>query len=105
VGAHRSVSDAIDAAVRPLPRGTGIMGLLSWVVVGGLAGLLAQSLMGGDRSGCLLTVVLGVVGAFIGGFVMSLLGFGGVDGLNLWSIVVATVGALVLLAIGRVVRR
>jgi uncharacterized membrane protein YeaQ/YmgE (transglycosylase-associated protein family) len=81
------------------------MGLLSWIIVGGLAGLLAQALMGGGRSGCLLTVILGVVGAFIGGFVMSLFGFGGVDGFNLWSIVVATVGALVLLAIGRAMRR
>jgi uncharacterized membrane protein YeaQ/YmgE (transglycosylase-associated protein family) len=81
------------------------MGLLSWIVVGGLAGLLAQSLMGGGRSGCLLTVILGVVGAFIGGFVMSLFGFGGVSGLNIWSIVVATVGAVVLLAIARALKR
>jgi uncharacterized membrane protein YeaQ/YmgE (transglycosylase-associated protein family) len=81
------------------------MGLLSWIVVGGLAGLLAQYLIGGGRSGCLLTVLLGVVGAFVGGFVMSLLGFGGVTGLNIWSIVVATVGAVVLLAIARVLRR
>jgi len=81
------------------------MGLLSWVVVGGLAGLLAQYLMGGERSGCLLTVLLGVVGAFIGGFVMSLLGFGGVNGLNIWSIVVATVGAAILLGVARVMRR
>lgn len=80
------------------------MGLLSWVIVGGLAGLLAQSLMGGERSGCLLTVLLGVVGAFVGGFVMSLVGFGDVNGLNIWSIVVATIGAVILLAIGRALR-
>lgn len=81
------------------------MGLLSWIIVGGLAGLLAQYLMGDGRSGCLLTVLLGVVGAFVGGFVMSLFGFGGVNGLNIWSIVVATVGAVVLLAIARALRR
>jgi len=81
------------------------MGLLSWIIVGGLAGLLAQSLMGDGSSGCLLTVLLGVVGAFIGGFVMSLFGFGGVNGLSIWSIVVATVGAVVLLTIARAVRR
>lgn len=81
------------------------MGLLSWIIVGGLAGLLAQSLMGDGRSGCLMAILLGVVGAFIGGFVMSLLGFGGVDGLNVWSIVVATVGAVLLLAIARALRR
>ncbi|MDO8879619.1 MAG: GlsB/YeaQ/YmgE family stress response membrane protein [Coriobacteriia bacterium] len=81
------------------------MGLLSWIIVGGLAGMLAQFLLGQGRAGCLLTIVLGVVGAFIGGFVMSLLGYGGVDGLNVWSIVVATIGAVVLLAIARVLRR
>lgn len=81
------------------------MGLLSWIIVGGLAGLLAQYLAGGERSGCLMTVLLGVVGAFVGGFVMSLFGLGDVNGLNVWSIVVATVGAIVLLLIGRALRR
>ena len=81
------------------------MGLLSWIIVGGLAGLLAQSLMGDGRAGCLMTVLLGVVGAFIGGFVMSLLGYGGVNGISIWSIVVATVGAVVLLAIARALKR
>jgi len=81
------------------------MGLLSWIIVGGLAGLLAQSLMGDGRSGCLMTVLLGVVGAFIGGFVMSLFGFGGVNGISIWSIVVATIGAVVLLAIARALKR
>lgn len=81
------------------------MGLLSWIVVGGLAGLLAQSLMGDGRSGCLLAVLLGVIGAFVGGFVMSLFGFGGVNGLNVWSIVVATAGAVIILAIARALRR
>lgn len=81
------------------------MGLLSWIIVGGLAGLLAQALLGGGRSGCLVTILLGIVGAFIGGFVMSLLGYGGVDGINIWSILVATIGAAILLAIGRALRR
>lgn len=81
------------------------MGLLSWIIVGGLAGLLAQALMGDGRSGCLMTVVLGVVGAFIGGFLMSLFGFGGVSGLNIASIVVATIGAIALLAIARALKR
>jgi uncharacterized membrane protein YeaQ/YmgE (transglycosylase-associated protein family) len=81
------------------------MGLLSWIVVGGLAGLLAQSLMGDGRSGCLMTVLLGIVGAFVGGFVMSLFGLGDVSGLNIWSIVVATVGAVIVLAIANAARR
>lgn len=81
------------------------MGLLSWIVVGGLAGLLAQLVTGGDRSGCLFTVLLGVIGAFIGGFVMSLFGYGGVNGLNAWSIVVATIGATLLLLLARGLKR
>lgn len=80
------------------------MGLLSWIIVGGLAGILAKWIMGGNM-GCLMTVILGVVGALIGGFLMSLLGFGGVDGINIWSILVATLGAVVLLGIARMVRR
>lgn len=81
------------------------MGLLSWIVVGGLAGLMAQYLMGGERAGCLLTILLGVIGAFVGGMIMSFLGFGGVGGLNIWSIIVATLGAVVLLAVSRALRR
>jgi len=81
------------------------MGLLSWIIVGGLAGLLAQAVTGQGRSGCLMTVVIGVAGAFIGGFVMSLFGFGGVDGFNIWSIVVATLGAAILLVIVRAIKR
>ncbi|MHB1342050.1 MAG: GlsB/YeaQ/YmgE family stress response membrane protein [Coriobacteriia bacterium] len=81
------------------------MGLLSWIIVGGLAGLLAQTLMEEGRAGCLVTILIGVVGAFIGGYVMSLFGFGGINGFNLWSIIVSTVGAIVLLGIARLFRR
>lgn len=81
------------------------MGLLSWIVVGLLAGLLGQAIAGGgERAGCLVTVLLGIVGAFVGGFVMSLLGFGTVDGLSLWSILVATLGAVIVIAIARAFR-
>lgn len=81
------------------------MGLLSWIIVGALAGLLGQAIMGGgERAGCLVTIILGIVGAFVGGFVMSLLGFGTVDGLNLWSIIVATIGAVIVIAIARAFR-
>ncbi len=81
------------------------MGLLSWIIVGLLAGLLGQAIAGGgERAGCLVTVLLGIVGAFVGGFVMSLLGFGTVDGLNLWSILVATLGAVIVIAIARAFR-
>lgn len=81
------------------------MGLLSWIVVGGIAGLLAQYLMGEGGGGCIVTVFLGIIGAFVGGFVLSLFGVGGIDGLSLWSIIVATIGAVVVLAVFRTVRR
>lgn len=81
------------------------MGLLSWIIVGGLAGLLAQYLTGNGRAGLIMTILIGVVGAFIGGFVMGLFGFGGVNGLDIWSIVVATIGAAILLLVMRAIRR
>ena len=80
------------------------MGILSWIVVGGLAGLLAQYLLREGSGGCLISILLGVVGAFVGGFVMGLLGFGGVTGVDVWSIIVATVGAAIVLLIGRALR-
>ncbi|MBW6468075.1 MAG: GlsB/YeaQ/YmgE family stress response membrane protein [Anaerosomatales bacterium] len=81
------------------------MGLLSWVAVGLVAGLLAQAIMGGgERKGCIVTVILGIIGALVGGFVMGLFGFSGVGGVDLWSIIVATIGAIILLAIGRAIR-
>lgn len=81
------------------------MGLLSWIIVGGLAGLIAQWILGGDRAGCIVTVVLGIVGALIGGFVMSLFGYGGASGVNVWSIIVATLGAVIVLVVVRALRR
>jgi uncharacterized membrane protein YeaQ/YmgE (transglycosylase-associated protein family) len=81
------------------------MGLLSWIAVGLVAGLLAQAIIGGgERKGCIVTVILGIVGALVGGFVMNLLGYGTVSGFNIWSILVATLGAIILLAIGRAIR-
>jgi uncharacterized membrane protein YeaQ/YmgE (transglycosylase-associated protein family) len=58
---------------------------------------------GDDPGGIIVTILLGIVGAFVGGFVVNLLGGAGVSGFNLWSIVVATLGAIILLAIYRLV--
>jgi uncharacterized membrane protein YeaQ/YmgE (transglycosylase-associated protein family) len=58
---------------------------------------------GDDPGGIIVTILLGIVGAFVGGFVVNLLGGAGVSGFNLWSIVVATIGAIILLAIYRLV--
>ena len=75
------------------------MGILSWIVLGLIAGALAKLLMPGkDGGGWILTMVLGIAGAFVGGFLGSLAGLGGAaDGINLGSIATATAGAFVLL--------
>lgn len=75
------------------------MGILSWIILGLIAGALAKWLMPGkDGGGWLMTMVLGIAGAFVGGYLGTLLDLGGsVDGINLGSIVTATVGAFLLL--------
>ncbi len=82
------------------------MGIILWIVFGGLVGWVASLVMKTDaEQGILLNVVVGVVGAVIGGWLMSLLGESGVGGFNLYSFLVALVGACVLIAIVRAVRR
>ncbi|RPI43579.1 MAG: GlsB/YeaQ/YmgE family stress response membrane protein [Hyphomicrobiaceae bacterium] len=75
------------------------MSLIAWLVVGILAGWLAERITGRDH-GLLTNLIVGVAGAFVGGLmVSSLLGFRYVEGFNLPSIVVATLGAVILLAV------
>ncbi|HHY0447682.1 TPA: GlsB/YeaQ/YmgE family stress response membrane protein [Vibrio parahaemolyticus] len=74
------------------------MGILSWIILGLIAGALAKWLMpGNDGGGWIATILLGVAGAFVGGFLGSLIGLGGTDDLNVGSIITATLGAFVLL--------
>jgi uncharacterized membrane protein YeaQ/YmgE (transglycosylase-associated protein family) len=78
------------------------VGILALIVVGLIAGLLAKFVMpGDDPGGLILTTLIGIAGAFVGGFVVGILGGGGVTGFNIWSILVATLGAVILLAIYR----
>lgn len=82
------------------------MGLISWVIVGALAGLLAKWIMpGSGPGGFLVTVLLGMAGASIGGFIVGLLGGTGATGFNVWSILVATLGAVVLLFVYGLISR
>ncbi len=82
------------------------MGILSWIVLGLIAGILAKWIMPGrDGGGIIMTLILGIAGAFVGGWLGTMLGFGSVTGFNLGSIVTAMVGALVLLAIYRAVKK
>jgi len=73
------------------------MGILAWVIVGLVAGLLARWVVSDDRSGCLYTVAVGILGALIGGALMNASGKNGVNDLDLRSILVAAVGAVLLL--------
>ena len=74
------------------------MGILSWIILGLIVGVLAKWIMpGDDPGGIIITILIGIVGALIGGFLSSALGFGGVSGINLGSVIIATLGALILL--------
>jgi uncharacterized membrane protein YeaQ/YmgE (transglycosylase-associated protein family) len=79
------------------------MGILSWIIFGGLAGLVAGFLMGGG-GGIIYSIIVGIVGALLGGFIMGLFGDAGVTGWNWRSFAVAVGGAIVLLFILRLVR-
>ena len=75
------------------------MGLIAWIVVGAIAGFLATQITG-SREGLLMMVVYGIVGGLVGGFVAtSVLKIGGVDGINLGSIFIATLGAIAVIFI------
>lgn len=82
------------------------MGILSWIIFGALAGWIASIVTGrNSQMGCIANIVVGIVGAFIGGFLMSFIGGGGVTGFNLYSFLVAVLGAVVLLFILGLIRR
>jgi uncharacterized membrane protein YeaQ/YmgE (transglycosylase-associated protein family) len=80
------------------------MGIILWIIFGGLVGLAASFVMG-SGGGLIWDIIVGIVGAVIGGFIMSLFGQGGVGGFNLYSFIVALLGACVLIAIVRAIRR
>lgn len=74
------------------------MGILSWIILGAVAGWFASLIMKTDaEQGAIANIVVGIVGAVIGGFVFNTLGGSSVSGLNLYSLMVATVGSIILL--------
>ena len=77
-------------------------GILSWIVFGLIAGAIAKFLTPGrDPGGCIITIVIGVVGALLGGWLATVLGFGGISGFDFRSFVIAIGGSILLLAIWR----
>ena len=82
------------------------MGILAWIVLGLIAGVIAKALMPGkDPGGIIVTMLIGIVGAFIGGFVGNVITGSGLNGFSLWSIILAIVGAMLLLWIYRLTTR
>jgi uncharacterized membrane protein YeaQ/YmgE (transglycosylase-associated protein family) len=80
------------------------MGILSWLILGLIAGAIAKALHPGtDPGGILVTMLIGVVGAFIGGLIGASIAGRGVTGLNLWSILLAVAGSVLLLVLYRLV--
>lgn len=82
------------------------MGIISWILLGLVAGALAKFIMPGkDPGGFIITILIGIAGAVVGGFLGSLIGLGTVESFDLGGIFIATVGAIVLLVIYRLVQK
>ncbi len=81
------------------------MGILTWIIFGLLAGIVAKLIMPGkDPGGFIITILLGVAGALVGGFIGNAIGFGSVEGFDFRSFLIAVGGAIVLLLVYRMVR-
>jgi len=82
------------------------MGFIAWIVLGLVVGVVAKLIMPGkDPGGFIITILLGIAGAFVGGFIGTRLGFGSVTGFDLRSLAIAVIGAFILLAIYRVIKK
>ena len=82
------------------------MSFLGWIIIGGLAGWIASKFMGTDKDqGVIANIIVGVIGAFIGGFVINLIGGQGLTGFSVLSFVVALIGSVILLWILRAIRK
>ena len=82
------------------------MGILSWILMGLIVGVIAKLVMPGpDPGGIFLTILLGIGGAFVGGYVGSFLGLGSVTGLNPGSLLLSVGGAVLILILHRIIRK
>jgi uncharacterized membrane protein YeaQ/YmgE (transglycosylase-associated protein family) len=81
------------------------MSFLAWIVLGLVAGFIGSKIVNKTGEGVLLDIVLGIIGAVVGGWVFNTFGAGGVSGLNLYSLLVAVIGAVVVLLIYHAIRR
>ena len=81
------------------------MSLFAWIVLGLVAGFIGSKLVNKTGEGLILDIVLGIVGAIVGGGLFHLFGMSGVTGLNLYSLLVAVIGAVVFLVVYHAIRR
>lgn len=80
------------------------MGIIGWIILGGLAGWIASMIVGTNKEqGVIGNIVVGIIGAFVGGFILSLFGVGSITGFDLWSFAVALLGAVVALWVWKAV--
>jgi uncharacterized membrane protein YeaQ/YmgE (transglycosylase-associated protein family) len=79
------------------------MSILSWIILGLIAGFIGSKIVNKSGQGMLLDIVLGIVGSVVGGYLFSAFGGTGVTGLNIWSLIVAVIGAVVVLVVYRAV--
>lgn len=80
------------------------MGIIVILVLGALAGFIASMIMG-SSSGLMMNILLGIIGAFVGDFIMGMFGQSGVSGLNIYSILVSVLGAIIVIALYRIFTR
>ena len=73
------------------------MGIISWLVLGLIAGFIGSKIVNKSGEGLWLDIALGIVGAIVGGILFSLFGMEGITGLNIWSMIVAIIGSIVVL--------
>ncbi|HEY7901572.1 MAG TPA: GlsB/YeaQ/YmgE family stress response membrane protein [Caulobacteraceae bacterium] len=81
------------------------MGIIAWIILGLIAGFIGSKIVNRTGEGLVMDIVLGVVGALVGGFIFNFFGHSGVTGLNLYSLLVAVVGAIVVLIIYHMIVR
>jgi uncharacterized membrane protein YeaQ/YmgE (transglycosylase-associated protein family) len=92
-------------SVQALQLQEAIMSLLAWIILGLVAGFIASKLVSGSGQGVVMDIILGIVGAVIGGWLFNTFGMAGVAGFNLYSLLVAVVGAVLLLVVYHAVSR
>lgn len=80
------------------------MGIILWIVFGAIVGFIASNLMG-SGDGLMWNIIIGIIGALVGGFIMNGLGYSGISGFNLYSFIVAIFGAIISIWVTRSIRR